>query len=109
VEIIDNKAVVLRTRNPAKYSIIPKHKILSEIHMGVRRGRNQGHIGPKSRKGLIQSAKDLADMGPSGRFATVWPRIQASNIPVPQDMEISGPSLAHGSQTQNQEFYTNPH
>jgi len=31
VEIIDNKAVVLRTRNPAKYSIIPKHKILSEI------------------------------------------------------------------------------
>jgi SNF2 family DNA or RNA helicase len=32
VEIIDNKAVVLRTRNPAKYSIIPKHKILSEIN-----------------------------------------------------------------------------
>ena len=31
MEIIDNKAVVLRTRNPAKYSIIPKHKILSEI------------------------------------------------------------------------------
>lgn len=32
MEIIDNKAVVLRTRNPAKYSIIPKHKILSEIN-----------------------------------------------------------------------------
>ena len=31
MEIIDNKAVVLRTRDPAKYSIIPKHKILSEI------------------------------------------------------------------------------
>jgi len=77
--------------------------------MGVGRGRNHSHIGPKSRKGLIQSAKDLANMGPSGRFATVWMRIQAGNIPVTQDMEISGSSLAHGSQTQNQEFYTNPH
>ena len=32
MEIIDNKAVVLRTRNPAKYGIIPKHKILSELN-----------------------------------------------------------------------------
>ena len=32
MEIIDNKAIVLRTRNPAKYSIIPKHKILSELN-----------------------------------------------------------------------------
>jgi SNF2 family DNA or RNA helicase len=34
MEIIDNKALVLRTRNPAKYSVIPKHKIISE-HDGV--------------------------------------------------------------------------
>jgi superfamily II DNA or RNA helicase len=30
MEIIDNKALVLRTRNPAKYSVIPKHKIIGE-------------------------------------------------------------------------------
>jgi len=30
MEIVDNKALVLRTRNPHKFSIIPKHKVLSE-------------------------------------------------------------------------------
>jgi len=30
VQIIDNKALVVRTRNPHKYSVIPKHKVLSE-------------------------------------------------------------------------------
>jgi superfamily II DNA or RNA helicase len=28
MEIVDNKALILRTRNPNKYSIIPKHKVL---------------------------------------------------------------------------------
>ena len=30
MKIIDNKALVVRTRNPHKYSVIPKHKVLSE-------------------------------------------------------------------------------
>jgi SNF2 family DNA or RNA helicase len=30
VEIIEDKALLLRTRNPQKYSIIPKHKVMSE-------------------------------------------------------------------------------
>jgi superfamily II DNA or RNA helicase len=30
MQIIDNKALVVRTRNPHKYSVIPKHKVLSE-------------------------------------------------------------------------------
>jgi len=30
MQIIDNKALLFRTRNPQKYSIIPKHKIMSE-------------------------------------------------------------------------------
>lgn len=30
MEIVDNKALVLRTRNPRKYQVIPKHKIISE-------------------------------------------------------------------------------
>lgn len=29
MQIIDNKLYLLRTRNPEKYSIIPKHKIVS--------------------------------------------------------------------------------
>jgi len=30
MEIIDDKAVVLKTRNPEKYSLIPKHKIIDQ-------------------------------------------------------------------------------
>ena len=30
MEIIEDKALLLRTRNPQKYSIIPKHKVMSE-------------------------------------------------------------------------------
>lgn len=30
MQIIENKALLFRTRNPQKYSIIPKHKIMSE-------------------------------------------------------------------------------
>jgi superfamily II DNA or RNA helicase len=32
VEIIEDKALLFRTRNPHKYSVIPKHKILSETN-----------------------------------------------------------------------------
>jgi len=34
MQIIEDKALVFRTRNPAKYSIIPKHKILGEYDDG---------------------------------------------------------------------------
>ena len=30
MEIVDDKALVLRTRNPDKYAVIPKHRVLSE-------------------------------------------------------------------------------
>ena len=30
MEIIDDKALVFKTRNPEKYSIIPKHKIIDK-------------------------------------------------------------------------------
>ena len=30
MQIIDDKALLLKTRNPDKYSIIPKHKIVSQ-------------------------------------------------------------------------------
>ena len=30
MEIVDDKALVFKTRNPEKYSIIPKHKIIDK-------------------------------------------------------------------------------
>jgi SNF2 family DNA or RNA helicase len=30
MQIVDDKAILLKTRNPNKYSIIPKHKVISE-------------------------------------------------------------------------------
>ena len=35
MQIVDNKALVFKTRNPEKYAIIPKHKILSEDENGT--------------------------------------------------------------------------
>ena len=35
MQIIDNKALVLRTRTPEKYKIIPKSKILNAYPNGV--------------------------------------------------------------------------
>jgi len=34
MQIVEDKALVFRTRNPAKYNIIPKHKILAEYEDG---------------------------------------------------------------------------
>jgi hypothetical protein len=35
MEIVDNKALLFRTRKPEKYSIIPKHKVLDHDEDGV--------------------------------------------------------------------------
>jgi len=32
MQIVDDKALLFRTRNPAKYQVIPKHKVLSELN-----------------------------------------------------------------------------
>jgi SNF2 family DNA or RNA helicase len=34
LQIVDNKALVFKTRNPSKYAVIPKHKVLSEYDDG---------------------------------------------------------------------------
>lgn len=34
MEIVDNKAVLIRTRNPAKYTVIPKSKIVERTQDG---------------------------------------------------------------------------
>ena len=55
MQIVDNKALVLRTRNPHKYAIIPKHKVLSEdngiyevaVYWGLDESRVLRNLGVK--------------------------------------------------------------
>ena len=35
MQIIDNKAVVFKTRNPGKYSVIPKSRVVGEVENGI--------------------------------------------------------------------------
>jgi SNF2 family DNA or RNA helicase len=35
VQIVENKAIVLRTRSPAKYSVIPRSKVVREVSPGL--------------------------------------------------------------------------
>jgi len=55
MQIIDNKLILLKTRDPSKYSIIPKHKILGEkdgiyevvVHFGLDEARVLRNLGVK--------------------------------------------------------------
>jgi len=55
MQIVDDKALVLRTRNPHKYAIIPKHKVLSEtdgifevaVYWGLDEARVLRNLGVK--------------------------------------------------------------
>ena len=55
MEIIDNKAVVFKTRNPDKYKIIPKHRVLSQdgdtyeiaVYFGLDEARVLKNLGVK--------------------------------------------------------------
>ena len=55
MEIIDNKAVVFRTRNPEKYKIIPKHKVIERddggydvaVYWGLDEARVLKNLGVK--------------------------------------------------------------
>lgn len=55
MQIIENKAVVFKTRNPEKYKIIPKHKIISEeggtyeiaVYFGLDEARVLKNLGVK--------------------------------------------------------------
>ena len=56
MEIIDNKALLLRTRNPHKYRVIPKHKIIEEgqgvyqvvVYWGLDEARVLRNLGVKN-------------------------------------------------------------
>lgn len=66
MQIIDNKALVLRTRNPHKYSVIPKHKVLSEkngtyevaVYWGLDEARVLRNLGVKNAPSPIAGRYD---------------------------------------------------
>ena len=55
MQIIDNKLILLKTRDPSKYSIIPKHKVVGEkdgiyevvVHFGLDEARVLRNLGVK--------------------------------------------------------------
>ena len=66
MQIIDNKLYLLRTRNPEKYSIIPKHKIVSHdngiyevaVHFGLDEARVLRNLGVKKVVSPIEGKYD---------------------------------------------------
>jgi SNF2 family DNA or RNA helicase len=55
VQIVDNKALLFKTRNPSKYSIIPKHKVMSvgdgyevAVYWGLDEARVLRNLGVKN-------------------------------------------------------------
>ena len=56
MQIIDNKALLFKTRNPQRYSLIPKHKVLPipgggyevAVHWGLDEARVLRNMGVKN-------------------------------------------------------------
>jgi len=96
MEIVDNKALILRTRDPNKYSIIPKHKILSEengiyqvaVYWGLDESRVLKNLGVKDvpspikgRYGWPGKYKPMAHQIETAAFLTLHRRAFCFNDP----------------------------
>ena len=83
MEIIDNKALLFRTRSPDKYNVIPKHKIVSEedgvyqiaVYWGLDEARVLKNLGVKG----IQSPIVRRDKWP-GRYIPMAHQIETSSF-----------------------------
>jgi len=90
VEIVDDKALILRTRNPHKYSIIPKHKIVEThedgsasvaVYWGLDEARVLRNLGVKNVPSPITRRYDwpgrykpMAHQVETGAFLTMYRR-----------------------------------
>jgi superfamily II DNA or RNA helicase len=96
MEIVDNKALILRTRDPSKYGIIPKHKILSEengiyqvaVYWGLDESRVLKNLGVKDvpspikgRYGWPGKYKPMAHQIETAAFLTLHRRAFCFNDP----------------------------
>lgn len=90
MEIVDDKALILRTRNPHKYSIIPKHKIVEThedgsasvaVYWGLDEARVLRNLGVKNVPSPITRRYDwpgrykpMAHQVETGAFLTMYRR-----------------------------------
>jgi SNF2 family DNA or RNA helicase len=90
VEIVDDKALILRTRNPHKYSIIPKHKVVEThadgsssvaVYWGLDEARVLRNLGVKNVPSPITRRYDwpgrykpMAHQMETGAFLTMYRR-----------------------------------
>lgn len=83
MQIVDNKALVLRTRNPAKYTVIPKHKVISEkagtyevaVYWGLDEARVLRNLGVKNAPSPITKRYDWP-----GRFTPMQHQIETASF-----------------------------
>ena len=83
MQIVDNKALVLRTRNPAKYSVIPKHKVISEsagtyevaVYWGLDEARVLRNLGVKNAPSPITKRYDWP-----GKFKPMQHQIETASF-----------------------------
>jgi SNF2 family DNA or RNA helicase len=81
MQIIENKALLFRTRNPDKYQVIPKHKVLSEqdgsyevaVYWGLDEARVLKNLGVKNVPSPITKRYDWP-----GRFKPMAHQIETS-------------------------------
>lgn len=83
MQIVDNKALVIRTRNPHKYQVIPKHKVLSEdngtyevaVYWGLDEARVLRNLGVKNAPSPIVKRYDWP-----GRFKPMAHQIETASF-----------------------------
>jgi len=83
VEIIDNKALLFRTRNPDKYKVIPKHKVVSEtdgiyevaVYWGLDEARVLKNLGVRNIQSPIAARYDFP-----GRFKPMAHQIETASF-----------------------------
>ena len=81
MQIVENKAIVLRTRNPHKYSVIPKHKVVAEkdgiydiaVYWGLDETRVLRNLGVKHAPSPITRRYDWP-----GRYTPMEHQIETS-------------------------------
>ena len=81
MQIVENKALVLRTRNPHKYSVIPKHKVVAEkdgiydiaVYWGLDETRVLRNLGVKHAPSPITRRYDWP-----GRYTPMEHQIETS-------------------------------
>ncbi len=83
MQIVENKALILRTRNPHKYSVIPKHKVLSEsngtyeiaVYWGLDEARVLRNLGVKHAPSPITKRYDWP-----GRFTPMQHQVETASF-----------------------------